>query len=210
VAVAVTTILAGALLYGGAGATEVRMGGTFMMNNFEGSPGEDLFPILMSENSWNVVLHDVWYECEENNGDFSTRIHAASFELEFFGPEAELLNSVVASQLIQGGYDGEYFRVAYLSDEQVAWFSFNAQSENPEEGFIWGVDGNTGMDAFPPDGFGCPTIGVFELNAWHTTLGDHRGAESGWFEAAYSSDIWLELVTPLSESTWGAVKALYR
>jgi hypothetical protein len=210
VAVAVTTILAGALLYGDAEATDVRMGGTFLMNNYEGSPGEDLYPLLMSENSWTVVLHDVWYECEEEYGDFRTRLHAASFEIEFFGPEAELLNSVVGSQLAQGGYEGEYFLVSHLSDESSAWFSFTARPADPSQGVDWGVDGVTGMDDFPPDGLGCPTIGAFELNAWHTMLSDHRGPEYGWYEAANSSNLWLELVTPLSKSSWGAVKALYR
>jgi hypothetical protein len=212
--VALATVAIGALLVGQAGAADVRMGGTFTMNAVAGTPGSDLLPIVGNENSWTILLHGVEFECAEERPERRkfTSLYASSFEFEFFGPDAEILNTEVAQQLTQGGLDGGgYFEVS-TDDPSIPGirFHFYIWPDVPSEGAYWEVDGPGSEDDFPLDGDGCPIVGAFELDAYQTALLDRRDSNAGNIIALNASNLWLQITSPVEHETWGTVKALYR
>jgi len=210
--VALATVAAGMLLVGQAGATDVWMGGTFTMNHVTGVPGSDLLTIVGNENSWNVLLENIDFECVEESETWTTTLRATSFDFEFIGPDAAILNSEVADQFTQGGLGGNgYFEVTVEDWSPFVTFFFYIWPDVPSEGVYWSVDGwTTDPEVFPLDGNGCPTIGPFELDAVQTILFDRRGSNDGNIVAINAGDIWLQFATPVSEVTWGTVKALYK
>ena len=110
--VALVTVAASMLLVGQAAAVNLSMGGTFTMNFTSGTPGADLLPIVGNENSWTILLEGVEYECSVEWDAWITTLRATSFEFEFFGPDAAVLNSEVADHFTQGGLGGDgYFEV---------------------------------------------------------------------------------------------------
>jgi hypothetical protein len=208
------------LLVGEALADDMIMGGTFTMNYVSGSPGEDLLVIVGNENSWMISLHGAELVCTEEMCTFPpsgsimlTTLHAASFEFQFFGPDAALLNDQVADQLTQGGLTtGGFFEVAAddCSGPLILRYFFYIWPDVPSEGVYWSVDGVGTLDVFPFDQDGCPIVEPFELDATQTILFDRRGENDGYIAALDASTIWLEMGTPVSPATWSTVKALYR
>lgn len=217
--VALATVAIAMLLIGQAAAVNLTMGGTFTMNFVSGTPGGDLLPIVGNENSWTILLEDVEFVCTEEmcfdpwETMMVTTLHAASFEFEFFGPDAAILNSEVADQFTQGGLGADgYFQVEAddcLGSLYLRFF-FYIWPDVPGEGAYWSVDGVGSLDAFPLDGDGCPIIGPFELDAVQTILFDRRGSNVGNIAAINASNIWLEFGSPVAPATWSTVKALYR
>ncbi len=137
--------LAGLLAPRGALAQDAdtfSISGTFYMNElaqYAGTVGDDLAEVFARGNVhwWSLTLHGVTYshdyaswESRDEFGDlvafneeFITRVHATSFDFQFFGPDAEALNNVVSSQLAGG----------HLSDggflELLNGWGFNAYDE---------------------------------------------------------------------------------
>jgi hypothetical protein len=158
-AVALACLAISVLLGRPAAADDVTMGGTFTMGLVEGTVGEDLLPIVGTENGWTIALWDVESRCTEevcpSNPSETIMIitlHAGSFEFEFSGPDAALLNNVVADQLTQGGHavDG-YFEVtaADCSGPLSFAFWFSVWPDVPCEGVYWSVQGFGTQDTFP-------------------------------------------------------------
>ena len=212
--VVLATVAAWLLPIGQAAAVDLHMGGTFTMNFTSGAPGGDLLPIVGNENSWTILLEGVECECSVEWDAWITTLRATSFEFEFFGPDAAVLNSEVADHFTQGGLGGDgYFevRVEDLGGGYLHWsFIFYIWPDVPSEGVYWQVDGWPGPDDFPLDDDGCPIIGPFELDATQTILFDRRGSNDGNIAALNASNIWLEFSSPVSPATWSTLKALYR
>src|SRR5262249_1733927 len=91
---------------------------------YPGMCGADLAEVYGNGNahSWTLTLHGVsyshdYYYAERNEGlsygyheKYITRVHATSFDFQFFGPDAEVLNEVVSQQLTGGSLpDGACF-----------------------------------------------------------------------------------------------------
>ena len=218
-AVALAIVASAVLLVGQAGADNVTMGGTFTMNFVAGTPGDDLLVIVGNENSWVIWLEGVEFVCTEELCPYDhetvmvTTLHAASFEFEFFGPDAAVLNSEVADQFTQGGIGADgYFEVE--ADDCFSFLDmdlmFYIWPDVTSEGVYWQVDGHGTVDDFPLDDDGCPIIGAFQLDATQTILFDRRGENDGNIAALNASTIWLEIETSASPASWSTMKALYR
>ena len=91
--------------------------GTFKMNQLRPTVGADLASVFANGNDhwWKLTLsgvtysHEYFFDTWENGGyvrQFITHVHATSFSLEFFGPDAAVLNEVVSGQL-----NGAFFRL---------------------------------------------------------------------------------------------------
>jgi hypothetical protein len=87
--------------------------GTFRASNLTPTVGADLAGVYANGNAhwWKLTLsgvsvsHEHTYETYENGGyweEHVTRVQAASFDFEFFGPDAAVLNAVAGDQLAVG------------------------------------------------------------------------------------------------------------
>src|SRR5262245_13674755 len=98
-------MLAIALAPGAASAQEadtLSISGTLYMDWLEGTVGPDLAEVYANGHvhGWTLTLHGTTH----SHGKFSsfgvsnyvTEIHATSFDLEFFGPDAATLNGIVS------------------------------------------------------------------------------------------------------------------
>jgi hypothetical protein len=216
VAAAVVTV---ALFVGQAEAESVVIGGTFMMNFVSGEPGEDLLPIVGNENSWVIRLENVEFVHSQEScfhlpgeSEMYTTLHAASFEFEYFGPDAAILNSEVAGQFAQGGLGGDGY-LEVMADNcygGVLSCFFYIWPDVPSQGVYWSVDAPATPDDFPLDEDGFPIIGPFEVDASQTILFDRRGGNDGNIAALSASTLWLETETAVAPATWSTVKVLYR
>src|SRR5688500_4700305 len=107
--VAVTTLtLAIALAPGAASAQEadtLTISGTFTVEWLDGIVGPDLAEVYANghEHTWTLTLHGTTQTHHRLDPlTYRTTIHATSFDLEFFGPDAATLNGIV-SEHITGG-----------------------------------------------------------------------------------------------------------
>lgn len=95
--------------------------GTFQTYYSQGTLGTDLANVSANgyDHGWILTLQGITDEQDylyedwlDFNGDYSyseqhiTRIRATAFTLEFVGPDSDVLNSVVSSQLTSGGLTG--------------------------------------------------------------------------------------------------------
>lgn len=109
-----------------ADADTLSISGTFHMDELDeytGIVGADLAAVFARDNDhwWTLTLygvtysHDYFYcDYEDESGygydeEFVTSVHATSFDFEFFGPDADVLNEVVSQQLIRGDLLGDGF-----------------------------------------------------------------------------------------------------
>ena len=80
--------------------------GTFSMDYLYGELDLSYFaPDLLGvyynghEHTWALTLHGTTQSHISNGSYYATEIHATSFDLEFFGPDADTLNGVVSNRL---------------------------------------------------------------------------------------------------------------
>jgi hypothetical protein len=203
---------------GPAGALDVVMGGDFQMNSVNGEPGADLLQILGHDNSWSITLSDVqfvesWgYDCsiEDSRGTF---LYASDFFFQFTGPDAPLLNDLVATRFTQGALNGAVFAVwdtACLPEHYEPRYMFYIWPEEPDDGISLEIGGLSSSATFPVDENGYPIIGSFTLEASQTILADRRGSNDGLLAANNASTLRLETTTAVESSSWGSVKRLFR
>jgi hypothetical protein len=94
----------------------ISITGTFKMSEVLPTVGVDLAAVQpnAADRWWKLSLHGVtyshdyleWWDEYGYNEKLSTRAHATSFTLEFFGADAAVLNSTVSGQLAGGGLPG--------------------------------------------------------------------------------------------------------
>ena len=155
----------------------VSISGTFQMLNANGVLSPDLASVFArrQDHTWTLTMSGVSYEYDytyDEYGDpqtgigyyesYITRVHPTSCTLEFFGPDAAILNSVVSSQLTRGGgvngaavtlsndvtqdpqfpeYDGAYFScsISLLPDtSNGVSFSSYAYDWQPVQNYVPG------------------------------------------------------------------------
>lgn len=207
-------------------ALDVTMGGTFMMSEYAGDPGEDLLSILGHENEWVMNLYDVEYDCFESPCGYpyidtymTSILLAADFDFEFAGPDAALLNEVVASQFESGGPDGAYLEVVGYNPDCIDIIGFVAFvhlfPSDYSEGISMEVTFDYTEEIIPLDEQGCPIIGPFETVSQGTTLFDTRGSNDGNIYCVDPRVIWLtDLPTNVPEGmptpgTWSDLRVMY-
>src|SRR5262245_51888956 len=83
----------------------LSISGAFHMDSLsQGVVGADLVDIFTDGNDygWTLTLHGVTYSHHFYDKKWITRVHATSFDFEFFGPEANLLNEIVSARFTRG------------------------------------------------------------------------------------------------------------
>jgi hypothetical protein len=172
----------------------LQLSGTFNMETVGGAVGTDLASILGHDNGWSVTLSDVTYEnYRVDSGDrgyyAATGVVSPSFQIEFTGPDAALLNDVVGRQLTQGGgpvggytlfpgeppLTGPTFLDVISTGASSEWF-FTILPEDPQSGISFQAAGGA---VFPMDSSGYPLIQSMTLTAASTELIDRRPGNDG-------------------------------
>jgi hypothetical protein len=205
-----------ALLFASADTTHAQnmvIGGTFTMDAVIGSVGDDLLGTLGHENSWTAVLRGVTWEHLVTlvpGGDSpTTMLLASSFELTFYGPDADVLNTEVASRIEAGALpDGGLFWVqaGYYSGGMVPLFFVRSG----EDEVLFDVRCVVDTGTFAVDDEGYPVIGAFSATGCEVAIADAREGHNGDVWTQDGGTMWLEIETPAHATTWGSIKALRR
>jgi hypothetical protein len=186
-------------------ADTLSISGTFSMDELQGTVGLDLAEVYANgnEHGWTLTLHGVSYsygqhyeEWDDWGGwygyyeEYVTRVHATSFEFQFFGPDADILNPVVSPQLVSGSLtdgaflelrNGDYFDSLYPdSNGPFSSFNIGLRSLDPAAGVSFHVE--TYWDTsflFATDEVGYPLVEPQAVAAFHSTITDLRPGNSG-------------------------------
>ncbi|MCW5551307.1 MAG: hypothetical protein KIS67_03980 [Verrucomicrobiae bacterium] len=164
----------------------VTISGTFSMDYINESDLYWYFPDLVAvyynghEHTWTLTLHGTTQTHVSTEVDYvelfqDTEIHATSFELEFFGPDAATLNRIVSEHL--AGRDVWIFlrnHYLYYSDNDNAEFHVVVGGRNGELGFSTHQFGSGTL--FPTDADSYPVVSPipFSIETGFTEL--------GWFD----------------------------
>jgi hypothetical protein len=115
---------------------------------------------------------------------YATEIHATSFDLEFFGPDAATLNSIVSDH-IAGGDVTIYLENAYWPGGGFA--VMHVWPSGPDMDFYSGHD--MGVNTlFPTDADGYPVVGPepFSIESDYSELSDMRPGNNGAIQSRES------------------------
>jgi hypothetical protein len=161
----------------------VTISGTFSMDYMSGESDLDWYlPGLLAvyynghEHTWTLTLHGTTPSHYTNGADYTTGIHATSFDLEFFGPDAATLNGVVSDHLA-GGNVGVSLQNTY-DDNGGGFAIMHVWVSGGDPGVYRGTYFDTGHDMgsdtlFPTDADGYPVVGPgpFSIEPDFTELG---------------------------------------
>lgn len=187
--------LAIALAPGAASAQEngtIAISSTFSPSGLLPTVGADLAEIYANghDHTWTLTLYGTTQS--HSTGSFlggvsrKTTIHATSFDLEFFGPDAATLNGIV-SEHIAGGEVSINLQNIYRSWESntaFLWIELYGSGVS-----FWVGHDTFGFDTlFPVDPNGYPVVGQepFSIESEYSWLGDYRGGNDGGIEGWYS------------------------
>jgi hypothetical protein len=187
-------------------ADTLSVSGTYLAEGLEypGIIGADLAEVLANgnEHGWTLTLYGVTYshdyEYQEWNDDWSygfseryiTRVHATSFDFQFVGPDADVLNEVVSRQLVSGGrpnaaclelWNGNYFDSNFPYESgPYSTFVIELWPQDPAAGLSFLVQGywNPGV-LFSTDEFGYPLVEPQRVEAYFSTIYDYRAGNEG-------------------------------
>jgi hypothetical protein len=179
-------------------------GGTTNINGVEypGACGQDLAEVHAHNEShgWTLTLHGVtysydyyyveWYD--EFGGvsyqqQFTTGVHATSFEIQFVGADAEVLNEVVSAQLTAGSLtggavleliNGDYYDAYYGYSDVYTYWNLGLVP-GPDPGVSFFANSNFEYGQLPADEFGFPAVVPQRLYAYSSTITDNREGVSG-------------------------------
>jgi hypothetical protein len=185
---AAVLMLAIALAHGTASAQEdgtVTISGTLGMDYLNGELDlyyfdPDLLTVYSNghEHTWTLTLHGTTQSHYATEIDYvelvqDTEIHATSFDLEFFGPDAATLNSIVSDHL--AGADVWVFlrnHYSYYSDDDIAVMHVVVGGRDGELYFSTVQDYGSST-LFPTDADGYPVVGPepFSIESDYTELG---------------------------------------
>ena len=176
-------------------ADTLSLSSVFHMDDRVGSVGADLAGVFSrgNDHEWSLTLYGVTYSYSyvslydelgyEYGALLATRVHALAFDLQFFGPDADVLNDVVSAQLIRGSL-GEG---ACLELRNVYFFDFVSGYATWDLGFLpldpasgvafhaW----NTYHSPFAADGTGYPVVAPQLVSAERTQIVDLRPGSAG-------------------------------
>lgn len=181
----------------------LMISGTFSMDSVSGTVGDDLAEVYANDDDhwWTLTLYgvtythnifptgsiwaDEWDEYQEY--EFNTKVHATSFDFEFSGPNAGVLNDVVSHQLGGGWDDGAFLALRNLRNYSLIYDSFYIGRGTWElnllplnvEGVSFRVSNYSWMEEFASDAEGCPLIIPQQILAYYSDILDHRPGNNG-------------------------------
>jgi hypothetical protein len=167
-------------------ADTLTISSTFYMDWLYGTVGPDLAEVYANghEHTWTLTL----YGTTKSHSTFSfiavnyaTEIHATSFDLEFFGPDAATLNGIV-SEHIAGGDVSIYLRNAYSLGFGNDFAIMYVWPSGPDMWFFAGHDTFGSNTLFPTDADGYPVVGPEPFSIWtdYSELRDNRPGNDGY------------------------------
>jgi hypothetical protein len=182
------------------GPDTLSISGTFRPSEATPGIGTDLAEVV-DPHAWVLTLHGITYTHasyfyapvdfdgnptgETDLADI-TRVHATSFDLEFFGPDADVLNDVVSSQLTQGGLwtgavlelrHGTYYEPWYETTTQYKTWYMALSPSNAGVEIDWVGDWRAG--SFAMDQSGYPVVEPQRLYVYRTIISDWRLGNGG-------------------------------
>ena len=157
----------------------VTISGLFSMDYLDGE--SDLYwfvPDLVAvydnghEHTWTLTLHGTTQSHSTNGSYYGTEIHATSFDLEFFGPDAATLNSIVSDHLAGGDVSVYLQNTYYAHGGGFAIMHVLVRGGDPGMQFYTGQDMGS-FTLFPTDAAGYPVVGPepFAIEPDNTELG---------------------------------------
>jgi len=140
--------------------------------------GADLASTAGHTNAWTATMHDIVevpYLADSGDRGYyaATLASSNSFDLTFTGPDAALLNDVVADEMAGGSATLDVIR-AYSSG--ICDWYFTVSPIDSEAGITLQA---IGYQLFPDDGYGYPVIDSMNLPDATTYLFDHRPGNDG-------------------------------
>jgi hypothetical protein len=125
-----------------------------------------------NEHAWTLTLHGTTQTHYTNGSYYGTEIHATSFDLEFFGPDAALLNGFVTDRLA-GGDVSVYLQNTYYDfgggfASMYVWVSGRGLGE-----YFYAGQDTGAFTLFPADADGYPVVTPepFSIEPEYTELG---------------------------------------
>ena len=181
-----------ALLPGTAPAQEdgtLTISSTFYMGSLFEPVGPDLAEVFANghEHTWTLTLHGTSHSHYLFSSIYyATEIHATSFDLEFFGPDAATLNSIVSDH-IAGGDVWLYLENAYTSAFGNDFAVMHVWAAGPDMSFYSGHDMGV-FTLFPTDADGYPVVGPDPFSIWadYSELTDMRPGNNGAIQSPAS------------------------
>ena len=181
-----------ALLPGTASAQEadtLTISSTFNMDWLYEPVGPDLAEVFANghEHTWTLTLHGTSHSHYLFSSIYyATEIHATSFDLEFFGPDAATLNSIVSDH-IAGGDVWIYLENAYTSAFGNDFAVMHVWAAGPDMSFYSGHDMGV-FTLFPTDADGYPVVGPDPFSIWadYSELTDMRPGNNGAIQSPAS------------------------
>jgi hypothetical protein len=189
------------------GADTLSISGTFCMDQhldqLYGRVGADLSAVFSRGNThtWTLTLHGVSYShdvasytrqvSDEYAGEydvfveeFTTGVHATSFDFEFFGPDADVLNAVVSSQLSDAYFDVRNVREFYDGVYYDSWNLYSTWSlalspPDLDAGVAFIGYGDSIYELFSTDPSGYPVVEPRLVGARPLIISDRRPGNGG-------------------------------
>jgi hypothetical protein len=191
-------------------ADTLSVSGVFDMDDLVEIVGDDLREVFNNGHThgWALTLygvtytHDYSYEeryDESGNFDYAeqqyiTRIHAQSFDLQFFGFDAGILNDVVGSQLTRGDLaggaclelaNGSYFDAIDGWNSPYGQWMLGLAPQDPAAGVSFFAIGWTGI-GFNVDLNGYPVVEPRSVETDHIVIRDRRPGNDGALVSWYN------------------------
>jgi len=169
----------------------LSISGTFVTEFLWGTVGDDLLEVgandYLTLHTWTLTLHDASYShvlsFDPNLGEqYVTRVHATSFDFEFIGPDADILNSVFSPELTGGGLDdGAFFEAGqYIDPYFYTTIQVNLITSSGAEFTVYGESDWDGVDQyFPLNENGYPVVTPNHFEYLLGEIYDHRPGNWG-------------------------------
>jgi hypothetical protein len=189
--------LAIALAPGAASAQEdgtITISSTFYMDYLHGTVGPDLAEVFANghEHTWTLTLDGTSQSHNTGLNPFdvtwyATQIHATSFDLEFFGPDAATLNGIVSDH-IAGGDVFISLENDYSSGNGDDFSVMFVEPSGPDFEFRSDSDTFGSATLFPTDAAGYPVVGPDPFSIWneYSALLDSRSGNDGYIQSRES------------------------
>lgn len=178
----------------------LSISGAFHMDSIsQGEVGVDLLEIFGDgdDYGWTLTLYGVTYSHHFYSYEkrWITRVYATSFDFEFVGPEADILNEIVSEQFTRGAltdcaflemWNGDTYYDLYgdfiYSDTYGGWSLGLASEPGPGVGFgCWGFSADYGPFRTDEDGY--PEFEPQSVFAGSTLYDNRVSGNSGWVES---------------------------
>ena len=172
----------------------ITISSTFYMDWLYGTVGPDLAEVFTNghEHTWTLTLYGTSQSHQTFTNPFgvtsyATEIHATSFDLEFFGPDAATLNGIVSDH-IAGGDVFIYLENSYSSGIGNDFAVMFVEPTGPDFWFLSDCDTFGCGTLFPTDADGYPVVGPDPFSIWneYSALIDIRPGNDGYIQSRAS------------------------